>query len=83
MQPLLKIENLRVSFPVLSGVLLRKTAEVTAVDDVSFDLASGETLGLVGESGCGKTTLGKTILKLINPSAVSYTHLTLPTSDLV
>ena len=70
MQPLLKIENLRVSFPVLSGVLLRKTAEVTAVDDVSFDLASGETLGLVGESGCGKSTVGRAIVNILH--AMSY-----------
>jgi oligopeptide transport system ATP-binding protein len=70
MQPLLKVENLRVSFPVLSGVLLRKTAEVTAVDDVSFDLTSGETLGLVGESGCGKSTIGRAIVNILH--AMSY-----------
>ena len=52
-------------FPVRAGVLLRKVGQVHAVDDVSFTLASGETLGLVGESGCGKTTVGRTILNLL------------------
>ena len=63
--PLLKVEKLQTHFPVHSGVLQRITGWVKAVDDVSFEIAEGETLGLVGESGCGKTTLGRTILRLI------------------
>ena len=63
--PLLKVENLRTHFPVRTGVLQRVTGWVKAVDDVSFEIAEGETLGLVGESGCGKTTVGRTILRLV------------------
>ena len=63
--PLLKVENLRTYFPVRTGVLQRVTSHVKAVDDVSFEIREGETLGLVGESGCGKTTVGRTILRLI------------------
>lgn len=64
--PLLSVENLHVHFPVRSGILQRITSHVKAVDGVSFDLAEGETLGLVGESGCGKTTTGRAILRLIH-----------------
>ncbi len=63
-EPLLRIEHLRVSYPVWGGVLRRKTGEVEAVDDVSFAISAGETLGLVGESGCGKTTIAKAIVNL-------------------
>ncbi|MHC4100300.1 MAG: ABC transporter ATP-binding protein [Planctomycetota bacterium] len=63
--PLLEVERLRTWFPVRSGLLQRTTGWVKAVDDVSFRVAEGETLGLVGESGCGKTTVGRTILRLI------------------
>ncbi len=66
---LLKIENLRKYYPVREGVLRRVTASVKAVDGVSFNIQPGETLGLVGESGCGKTTVGRTILKLTNPTS--------------
>ncbi|MDX9910655.1 MAG: ATP-binding cassette domain-containing protein [Phycisphaerales bacterium] len=62
---LLSVRDLRTQFPVRSGVLQRVTGHVKAVDGVSFDVAPGETLGLVGESGCGKTTVGRTILRLI------------------
>lgn len=62
---LLSVKNLRTWFPVRKGVFKKVVAYVKAVDDVSFDLYSGETLGLVGESGCGKSTLGKSILRLI------------------
>lgn len=65
---LLKIENLKVYFPILKGVLKRKVGDIKAVDDVSFELKAGKTLALVGESGCGKTTLGKAILRLIEPT---------------
>ena len=63
--PLLKVEHLRTWFPVRTGLLQRTTGWVKAVDDVSFRIDEGETLGLVGESGCGKTTVGRTILRLI------------------
>jgi oligopeptide/dipeptide ABC transporter ATP-binding protein len=66
---LLSVKGLVKHFPVKKGVLQRTVGQVRAVDNVSFDIASGETLGLVGESGCGKSTVGKTILKLIDPTA--------------
>ncbi|GAB4520095.1 MAG: dipeptide ABC transporter ATP-binding protein [Phycisphaerales bacterium] len=62
---LLKVEHLKTYFPVRSGLLQRVTGYVKAVDDVSFEVRRGETLGLVGESGCGKTTVGRTLLRLI------------------
>ena len=68
-QPLLQIKNLKTSFPINKGMFGKPTAFVNAVDDVSFDVYPGETLGLVGESGCGKTTLGRTILRLIEPTS--------------
>lgn len=64
--PLLKVCNLKTYFPIKSGLLQRTTGWVKAVDDVSFEIGEGETLGLVGESGCGKTTVGRTILRLIH-----------------
>jgi oligopeptide/dipeptide ABC transporter ATP-binding protein len=67
--PLLSVSGLVKHFPVKRGLLQRTVGQVHAVDGVSFDIASGETLGLVGESGCGKSTAGKTILKLIEPTA--------------
>jgi oligopeptide/dipeptide ABC transporter ATP-binding protein len=63
-RPILEIEDLKVWYPVHAGLLLRRVGEVKAVDGVSFTLRQGETLGLVGESGCGKTTIGKAILRL-------------------
>jgi len=65
MSKLLEIENLNVRFPVTGGVLARKVAEVRAVDGVSFELNKGETLGLVGESGCGKSTVGRAIVNIL------------------
>lgn len=67
-EPILRIRNLKKYFPIQKGFFARTTHYVKAVDDVSFDVFPGETLGLVGESGCGKTTLGRTILRLIEPS---------------
>jgi oligopeptide transport system ATP-binding protein len=69
-RPLLEVKNLKMHFPVTEGVMVRKVvATVKAVDDVSFTLGRGETLGLVGESGCGKTTTGRCILQLEKPTA--------------
>jgi oligopeptide/dipeptide ABC transporter ATP-binding protein len=67
--PVLQIDGLKKHFPVRKGLLRRAAGLVYAVDDVSFTIASGETLGLVGESGCGKTTVGRSILRLIEPTA--------------
>ena len=68
---LLVVKNLKKFYPVKTGVLQRVTAHVQAVDDVSFTVRKGETFGLVGESGCGKTTIGRTVLRLIEPTAGS------------
>lgn len=65
----LKVENLKMYFPVYRGLMKKKVAEVKAVDDVSFKVHSGETVGLVGESGCGKTTTGRCVLRLYNSTA--------------
>jgi peptide/nickel transport system ATP-binding protein/oligopeptide transport system ATP-binding protein len=67
--PLVEVRNLVKHFPVKGGVLQRTVAQVQAVDDVSFDIRQGETLGLVGESGCGKTTVGRLLLRLIDPTS--------------
>ena len=63
-QPLVDVREVRTYFPIRSGILQRVVAQVKAVDGVSFTIQEGETLGLVGESGCGKTTIGRTILRL-------------------
>ena len=65
---LLNVQHLKKSFPVTRGQFIRKTQWYKAVDDVSFHIDAGETFGLVGESGCGKTTIGKAILRLVEPN---------------
>ena len=68
-QPLLLVNNLRKHFPVRGGLLNRQVATVQAVDDVSFSVRKGETLGIVGESGCGKSTTARLLMRLIEPDA--------------
>lgn len=69
-EPLVQVRHLKKYFPITSGILFqREVGSVKAVDDVSFDIFPGETLGLVGESGCGKTTTGRTLIQLYKPTA--------------
>jgi oligopeptide/dipeptide ABC transporter ATP-binding protein len=68
-EPLLSVSHLKKYFPIRRGVLSRVAAHVKAVDDISFDIKKGETFGLVGESGCGKTTAGRAVLRLLEPDA--------------
>ena len=68
---LVEIRDLKVHFPIHAGLLRRRQGEVKAVDGISFDICSGETLGLVGESGCGKSTAGRAILRLVDITAGS------------
>src|SRR4051795_7765698 len=69
-RPLLDVRNLVMHFPLTQGIIIqRKVGAVQAVDDVSFDVKRGETLGMVGESGCGKSTTGRAILQLYKPTS--------------
>jgi oligopeptide/dipeptide ABC transporter ATP-binding protein len=72
--PLLQVRDLKTHFPIKRGVLSRTVGWIKAVDGVSFDVHAGKTLGLVGESGCGKTTVGRSILRLIPPTSGSVTY---------
>src|SRR5438105_13213499 len=66
---LLSVRNLKKEFPIRKGIFSRQVGAVKAVNNVSFDVARGETLGIVGESGCGKTTAGRSILRLLEPTS--------------
>ena len=68
-EPILKVQNLKTWYPLRKGVFGRTYDYIKSVNDVSFDVYPGETLGLVGESGCGKTTLGRSILRLVEPTS--------------
>jgi peptide/nickel transport system ATP-binding protein len=68
-KPLLQIRNLRKFFPITTGFFRKTVGQVRAVDDVNFDLHEGETLGLVGESGCGKTTTSRCIIRALEPTS--------------
>src|SRR5438105_11370468 len=73
---LLRVDNLKMYFPITLGIILqRQVGWVRAVDDISFTVRRGETLGLVGESGCGKSTTGRAILQLYKPTAGSVEFL--------
>src|SRR5690606_25600333 len=82
-KPLLSVRNLKVHFPSRKGVFLRTVGHVKAVDGIDFNIYRGQTLGLVGESGCGKTTAGRAILRLIEPDdgQVLYDGVNLRTLD--
>jgi peptide/nickel transport system ATP-binding protein len=71
---LVYVKGLKKYFPVRAGIMQRVVAQVQAVDDVSFSIRKGETLGMVGESGCGKTTVGRTMLRLVEPTAGSVLY---------
>ncbi len=83
-EPILQIKNLKTYFPIKKGIFGKAKDYVKAVDDVSFDVYPGETLGLVGESGCGKTTLGRAVLRLVEPTSgdVIFNGINITTLDL-
>ncbi|WP_374372727.1 ABC transporter ATP-binding protein [Tabrizicola sp.] len=67
--PLVRVQDLKMHFPIYTGIFRKHTGDVKAVDGVSFDIMAGQTLGLVGESGCGKSTVGRAMLRLYEPTA--------------
>src|SRR5947207_12738979 len=67
--PLVEVRSVKKYFPIKQGLLQREVARVHAVDDVTIDVQEGETVGLVGESGCGKSTFGRTVVRLLEPTA--------------
>ena len=67
--PLVQVEDLKMHFPIYTGLFRKHTGDVKAVDGVSFQIMQGQTLGLVGESGCGKSTVGRAMLRLYEPTA--------------
>ena len=67
--PILEVKKLKKYFPITKGFLRKKIGEIKAVDDVNFDLFPGETLGLVGESGCGKSTVARSVLRALEPTS--------------
>ena len=67
--PLVQVRDLKMHFPIYTGIFRKHTGDVKAVDGVSFDIMAGQTLGLVGESGCGKSTVGRAMLRLYEPTA--------------
>ena len=73
-EPVLRVENLVKDFPIRAGFFQREVATVQAVADVSLDIHAGETVGVVGESGCGKTTFGRSIIRLIEPTSGRVTY---------
>jgi oligopeptide/dipeptide ABC transporter ATP-binding protein len=86
-EPLLSVRNLRTWFPIKAGLLRRTVGHVRAVDGISFDIQAGKTMALVGESGCGKTTVGRSILRLVEPNDGEVTFrgtnlLSLPAAEL-
>jgi len=78
----LKVEHLKKYFPIQSGILAKKSGEVKAVDDLSFEVYEGETLGIVGESGCGKSTTGRAIMRLLEPTSGKVTFDDVELTDL-
>src|SRR4030042_7142105 len=66
---IMQVKNLKMYFPITRGLLRRHVGDIKAVDDISFEIKKHETLGLVGESGCGKTTTGRCILRVYNPTS--------------
>ncbi len=68
-ESLVEVKNLKMYFPITRGILRRKVGDIKAIEDISFQIRNKETLGLVGESGCGKTTTGRCILRLYRPTS--------------
>ena len=72
--PLIQVDHMKKYYPIKGGIITHTTGQVKAVDDVSFSIVEGETLGLVGESGCGKSTIGRALVGLESPTAGSVSY---------